>query len=119
MRRRAERLNAKAIDLEEKGWAAEAEDLYRKAAKADPSWSVPWFNLGLLAKRQRRWADSREHNRAALALDAGDEGAWWNLGIAATALGVALIAVLTAVALPLSAGPRLASITLVAPPAAT
>jgi tetratricopeptide (TPR) repeat protein len=85
MKRSAEKLNAKGIALEEKGWSAEAEKLYLKATEADPSWSVPWFNLGLLAKRQRRWADSLKFNQAALARDSSDEGAWWNLGIAATA----------------------------------
>jgi len=84
---RAEKANAKGIALEEKGWHAEAEAAYRKAASLDPSWSVPWFNLGLLAKRQRRWTDSLSFNRHATERNTADEGAWWNLGIAATALG--------------------------------
>ena len=83
---RAKRANAKGIALEEKGWHAEAHAAYQKAASLDPSWSVPWFNLGLLAKRQRRWSDSLGFNRRAVDLDSSDEGAWWNMGIAATAL---------------------------------
>jgi hypothetical protein len=48
---------------------------------------VPYFNLGLHAKYLRRWEDSFRCNRRATQLDDQDDGAWWNLGIAATALG--------------------------------
>ena len=87
MRWRAEKLNTKGLALEEKGWSREAELAYMRATKTDPHWSVPWFNLGLLAKRQRRWPESLEWNRRATGINADDEGAWWNMGIAATALG--------------------------------
>lgn len=87
VRGRAERANSRGLALQEKGWHEEAEAAYRKAAGLDPAWSVPWFNLGLLAKRRRRWSESLEFNRRATELDSTDEGAWWNLGIAATALG--------------------------------
>jgi hypothetical protein len=46
-----------------------------------------WFDLGLLAKRERRWVSSLECNRRATELDPSDKSAWWNLGVAATALG--------------------------------
>lgn len=52
----------------------------------EPNWAVPWFHLGLLAKRQASWAACRRYNRCAVALSPDNEGAWWNLGIAATAL---------------------------------
>jgi hypothetical protein len=48
---------------------------------------VPYYNLGLLCKYQGRWQESLEFNRQAVSLAPDDEAGWWNLGIAATALG--------------------------------
>jgi len=48
---------------------------------------VPLYNLGLLFKEQRQWEQSLDYNRQATALEPENEAAWWNLGIAATALG--------------------------------
>jgi hypothetical protein len=87
MRWRATRLNSKGLTLEEKGCHAEAERLYLQAIDADQSWSIPWYNLGLLTKRQHRWQESVRFNQEALTRDASDEAAWWNLGIASTAIG--------------------------------
>jgi hypothetical protein len=47
----------------------------------------PSHPLGLVRKRQRRWTESLACNLRAAALDPTDEAAWWNAGIAATALG--------------------------------
>jgi hypothetical protein len=41
----------------------------------------------LIFKRQRLWRESLECNQKALERNPSDEAAWWNLGIAATALG--------------------------------
>jgi hypothetical protein len=60
--------------------------MYRLSAKLAPNWSVPWYNRGLLAKLDRRWAHSLMHNTRATELNPDDPAAWWNLGIAATAL---------------------------------
>ncbi len=79
-------LNDRAIELEESGRLDEAIECYRQAISADPQWAVPWYNLGLLHKRRRRWLDSLKCNQTAVALNPEDESAWWNLGIAATAL---------------------------------
>ncbi len=67
-------------------WEA-AIELYERAAEFDPKWSSPHYNLGLVYKYQNRWKESLACNRTALRLNAKDEAAWWNLGIAATALG--------------------------------
>ena len=40
-----------------------------------------------MRKRQRRWPQSLVCNLQAAHLDPSDEAAWWNAGIAATALG--------------------------------
>jgi len=79
--------NKRGMALEEEGKVSEAEALYRQAIDDAPQWSVPWYNLGLLYKRQRQWSDSLACNRRAVELDPSDAAAWWNLGIAATALG--------------------------------
>lgn len=70
----------------ERGDVDRAVSLYEKAARADPSWSAPWYNLGLLAKERRDWRQSLRYNQEAVRLDSTKEAAWWNLGIAATAL---------------------------------
>jgi hypothetical protein len=85
-RRKAEELNARANRHREKDEPDEAAALYRRAAEADPLWSVPLYNLGLLFKTKHDWEQSLEYNRRAVALDHQNQAAWWNLGIAATAL---------------------------------
>jgi len=70
----------------ERRWETGAERLYKLASTLAPQWSVPWYNLGLLTKNTGRWEDSLIFNQCALSLNPGDEGACWNLGIAATAM---------------------------------
>lgn len=69
------------------GKLLEAEAAFRKAVEFDPAWSSPWFNLGLVYKRRRAWSSCLEANRECLRRCQDDEGARWNLGIAATATG--------------------------------
>lgn len=64
-----------------------AEQAYRAAISAAPTWSVPWFNLGLLHKYRGQWEESFDAYLRATALDPDDIAAWWNLGISATFLG--------------------------------
>jgi hypothetical protein len=59
---------------------------YRIAATVRPDWSVPRYNLALHAKYRGNWHESLRLNQIASRLDPEDEAAWWNLGIAATAL---------------------------------
>lgn len=60
--------------------------LHEKNVKAYPTRSTPHFNFGLQAKSATNWQQSLEHNRRAVQLNPADKGAWWNHGIAATAL---------------------------------
>ncbi len=83
----AEEANARGNEAASAGDAAGAERWYREAARLDPRWAAPWFNLGLLHKGARRWTASLDASRRAVALDPGHAAATWNLGIAATALG--------------------------------
>jgi hypothetical protein len=68
---------------------------YREAVDLAPYYGPAWFNMGLIHKWRRQWSDSLACNaRAAwlitngLSDDSSDKGspAWWNLGIAATAV---------------------------------
>jgi len=83
----ADELNERGRALAEAGLTVEAEAAYRQAIEADPRWSVPHYNLALLFKYQCRWQDALVANRNAVERDGSDTDAWWNLGIAATALG--------------------------------
>src|SRR5262245_20384538 len=64
-----------------------AIEAFESAIAASPKVAIPWFSLGLLYKRQRKWQKSLECNQNAVRLDRNSDDAWWNLGIAATALG--------------------------------
>ena len=83
----AEELNDRGRALDEAGDSCAAESAYRAAIAAAPHWAAPYYNLGLLYKYQSRWRNSLELNQRAAAVDPENEAAWWNLGIAATALG--------------------------------
>jgi hypothetical protein len=86
-RLRATRLNAEGSTKHDAGDIAGAEASYRAAMALAPDWVAPAYNLGLLLKYQARWDASFECNAIAVRLDPANEGAQWNLGIAATALG--------------------------------
>jgi tetratricopeptide (TPR) repeat protein len=62
-----------------------AEAAFRRATDLDPAWSSPWFNLGLVYKLRRDWPACLRANDECLKRCDDDEGARWNLGIAATA----------------------------------
>ncbi|HEY3231856.1 MAG TPA: hypothetical protein VGJ87_21680, partial [Roseiflexaceae bacterium] len=83
----AHELNERGRQQARDGHLEEAEVAYREAIARAPDWSVPAYNLGLLLKYQRRWPESLAANRRAAELAPDDEATWWNLGIAATALG--------------------------------
>jgi len=84
---KAARLNERGRRLSAKGWFAEAEAAYRAAAAAKPQWHVPWYNLALMHKYRGEWRASLDCGLHATDLEQSDEASWWNLGIAATALG--------------------------------
>ena len=67
-----------------------AEACYRRAIELDPSLGGAWFDLGLVHKWRREWAECLACNRRAAELATregpGGDPAFWNAGIAATAL---------------------------------
>ncbi|WP_295772353.1 hypothetical protein [uncultured Mucilaginibacter sp.] len=82
----AQELLEQAISLGEQDQKEEAVSLYLKAIEAAPEWATPHYNLGLYYKYEGNWQLSYQHNKRAVELDTESEAAWWNLGIAATAL---------------------------------
>ena len=85
-RRRASRANELGLQLRRSQQLAAAIHEYERAIRIDPTWAVPFYNLGLLHKYEGDWALSLEANLRATELDPSDQAGWWNLGIAATAL---------------------------------
>lgn len=86
-RTKAERFNGEGLALRDAGDLDGAIEKYRLAISADPGWSVPLYNAGLVCKYRRQWVESLEYNQRASVLNPKDPATWWNLGIAATALG--------------------------------
>jgi hypothetical protein len=83
----AEELNGRGLSLAEAGDVSGAEAAYKAAMALEPEWSAPVYNLGLLHKYRCEWPASLEYNRRAAELNPDNEASWWNMGIAATALG--------------------------------
>ncbi len=76
------RQHAPEDDGDEEG----ALQAYAEASRPVPTGPC-WYNAGLIHKYRGDWAASLEANARAVRCDPGNEGAVWNLGIAATALG--------------------------------
>jgi tetratricopeptide (TPR) repeat protein len=64
----------------------EAALAFGRCVELAPGFWEAWYDLGLVRKWQKRWAESLESNRRAFELAPEDEAVCWNLGIAATAL---------------------------------
>ncbi|HYQ17576.1 MAG TPA: tetratricopeptide repeat protein, partial [Polyangiaceae bacterium] len=86
-RQRARRANGRGRTLSDQGENAAAIEQYQRAIQLDPSYSAPFYNLGLLHKYRGDWQASLDANLRATELAPKDQAGWWNLGIAATALG--------------------------------
>lgn len=81
------RANERGIQLHDEGEDDRALACYREALSFRPDWATPWYNIGLLHKYRCEWRESLEANLEAIRLDPSSQGAIWNAGIAATALG--------------------------------
>jgi tetratricopeptide (TPR) repeat protein len=85
--RRASQLNDQGRAELAGGDLASAEKLFMESIEVVPLSGMPWFNLGLIYKRQRRWREAVACNTRSIALGTDEnDPAFWNLGIAATAL---------------------------------
>ncbi len=64
----------------------EAEHSFLRATRQAPKWAAPWGRLALLYKKEKNWPQMLRCSQACVELTPRDRVAWWNLGIAATAL---------------------------------
>ncbi len=84
----------RAFELNEQGRSAldtedfaAAEELFMQSIDTLPLIGMPWFNLGLIYKSQGRWHEAAACNQRSIDLGTDEQDpAFWNLGIAATAL---------------------------------
>jgi hypothetical protein len=83
----SERINSIGGWFLDKGRYRLADPFYNLAALLDPKWGNPRFNRGLVAKFDRRWADCFRHTLQSTEINPDFAPGWWNLGIAATAIG--------------------------------
>lgn len=74
--------------LDEAGDEEAAIACFERAHALDPSWFEPPFALGVMSKWLLRFEDCLRWSELALTLDPEHDGAAWNVGIAATALGL-------------------------------
>ena len=84
---RAADAHSEGLDALDAGRLDEAEARFREVIALAPKSGSAWFNLSLIHKRRHEWEALRDTSRIAAALEENSEGALWNLGIAAAALG--------------------------------
>ncbi len=70
----------------QRGDVYNAVKLCKRIIKRLPDWYPPYALLGLVYKYRHDWKAALHYNKKAVSLDASDRMAWWNVGIAATAL---------------------------------
>ncbi len=63
-----------------------AVKLYKRIVKEARYWAAPHIQLGNIYKYRQEWKPALYYNKKAISLDVGNKTAWWNVGIAATAL---------------------------------
>lgn len=86
--RKADAINERGRVHLDRGELDDALRLFRRAVDRCPDMAVAWYNIGLVHKWRRHWRASADANlRAAELLAEPQQPAWWNLGIAATAVG--------------------------------
>lgn len=60
--------------------------LYKRVAREAVTWAAPFLRLGHIYKYRQEWKPALYYNKKAIALAVDNQEAWWNVGIAATAL---------------------------------
>ncbi|MBK8041754.1 MAG: hypothetical protein KBG02_12605 [Haliscomenobacter sp.] len=64
-----------------------AVKLLKLCVRLEPDWLPPFLLLAAVYKRRREWKQVLYYCKKAVALHAQDQDRWWDLGIAAAALG--------------------------------
>lgn len=75
-----------AISYQESGDTYNAVKLLKYIIRQEPEWSEPYFRLGEIYKNRKEWKPVLHYHKKTIALDTSNKEAWWNVGIAATAL---------------------------------
>lgn len=75
-----------ATFYEDQGDPYNAVKLYKKAIKLASDWAPAYARLGQLYKSRWEWKPALHYNKKTVALAPSNREAWWNMGIAATAL---------------------------------
>lgn len=60
--------------------------LYKRIIKQASYWPEPYLRLGAIYSARKEWKPALYYNKKAIALAVDNKEAWWNVGIAATAL---------------------------------
>ena len=76
-----------ALEYFQQGDYYHAVKILKKIIRKEPHWAEPFFQLGQIYKHQKDWKGTLYYHKKTVALDSSNQTAWWNLGIAATALG--------------------------------
>lgn len=75
-----------AFTYERLGDVYNAVKLYKLITKRAPDWEPSYHRLGQLYKDRQDWKAALHYNKKTVAINPSNQDAWWNLGIAATAL---------------------------------
>jgi len=81
-----EALYEAARAYEEQGDHYNAIKLYKRVVKDARHWHAPYIRLGHIYKERMEWKPALYYNKKAISLSVEHQDAWWNVGIAATAL---------------------------------
>ena len=81
-----QQLYDQAFNYERLGDIYHAVKLYKLIIKKAPDWERAYSRLGQLYKERQDWKAALHYNKKTIALNPTNQDAWWNLGIAATAL---------------------------------
>jgi len=82
-----QRMLWQADDYCKQGDVYNAVKLYKRVIRGNPEWIAPYLRLAKLYKDRLEWKATAHYNKKAVALDPSRQEQWWDLSIAATALG--------------------------------
>lgn len=80
------KLFEEARQAEQAGDPYQAVKLYRLLVKQAPDWAPPYFQLAGIYKDRHEWKPCFHYSKRTVALEPGNQEAWWTLSIAASAL---------------------------------
>lgn len=79
-------LYQQALVYDDQGDVYNAVKLYKRIIRLDTDWAPPYFQLGYIYKKRQEWKACLHYHKKFLARSPSEKKAWWNLGIAASAL---------------------------------